>query len=710
MARTRQYFIDHLRYLSEWGVVAFHVAVGYAGLPEFYVETETSDGLMVVRHAVSLFTLPLLFLVAGYFTLHSLKRLGTVGFMRLRLLRLGLPFLVGIILLGPLMPYLGYYAQSFKGLETASYWEFWYRYLADGLTAWTRPVVFTTHSGFHHQHFYFLPLLLQILLGFVLVRALWRRWSSPATWTDERPGQGATLAFLAVAILVPVLHFLASRLPGAADVVAFLLFYSFSDFLLMGGAFLLGVYAYHRHWFTAAGQPGWWTVALLAGVLFLLHQGSSLLHAYRSDPAPGLVLLEQGLAASFTTWLLIAVLLFISSRFMNRPSAFGQDMAAASYHIYLLQYPVILILRFPLLTWEASAWLKFLLVTPATILICWVLSRFLIRPRPRLSVALLGLLTAILFATGVPRWGDSHLLLDRRAALTLVVPEPESGQRMDLDLPVLGDGDVQVAWLEGRLYVGHATAGVFALSPGQPARQLSDQPVSALAATPEGTLLAISNGDIVSIDPRDGSQEVSLSGNPDRGNPDRGRAQHLAPVPGGGYFFTALDTQGSGRLYFVIGGGAARAIDLGPDIRQPSGLAFHAGTRRLLVNDARSMGIWSVTVAPNGAVSSPMKFAELFRGDRRYGHDRHQPVPSTAGAMTMAADGHLLVASRPGVQVFDPQGNLLGLVSFPELLPTAYYPPHPIDVAVNGQTGDALYVAVGESVYTVPITMPGVSD
>ena len=100
--RTRLYYLDNLRYLAVWCVVAFHAAVGYAGLPEFFIETNTSSDLLIIRRAVALFTLPLLFLLAGYFTLPSLQHQGASRFLKHRILRLGLPFLVGVVLLGPL--------------------------------------------------------------------------------------------------------------------------------------------------------------------------------------------------------------------------------------------------------------------------------------------------------------------------------------------------------------------------------------------------------------------------------------------------------------------------------------------------------------------------------------------------------------------------------------------------------------------------------
>ncbi|HKJ17854.1 MAG TPA: hypothetical protein VJ984_10925, partial [Xanthomonadales bacterium] len=87
-------------------------------------------------------------------------------------------------------------------------------------------------------------------------------------------------------------------------------------------------------------------------------------------------------------------------------------------------------------------------------------------------------------------------------------------------------------------------------------------------------------------------------------------------------------------------------------------------------------------------------------GDRHYGEERVQAIESHARGMAIDQAGYLYVASRPGVQVFEPGGRLLGLVTFPELLSEGYYPPEPQRVAVGGPDGRTLFVSCADRVYT----------
>ena len=46
----------------------------------------------------------------------------------------------------------------------------------------------------------------------------------------------------------------------------------------------------------------------------------------------------------------------LTHRYLNRPSAFNAKMAENSYYVYLVHYPVILVLRLPLLTVDWPVW------------------------------------------------------------------------------------------------------------------------------------------------------------------------------------------------------------------------------------------------------------------------------------------------------------------------------------------------------------------
>ena len=112
-SRTREQWADNLRVVAIVGVIVVHTATGYlVDIPWYYEEERVTSGfwstvLSFPVYAGGLFWLGPLFLVAGWFSVRSLARRGPGGFARGRLLRLGVPLLVFVLLLQPLTDWVG---------------------------------------------------------------------------------------------------------------------------------------------------------------------------------------------------------------------------------------------------------------------------------------------------------------------------------------------------------------------------------------------------------------------------------------------------------------------------------------------------------------------------------------------------------------------------------------------------------------------------
>jgi glucan biosynthesis protein C len=103
-SRPREQWADNLRVAVIAGVIVVHTATAYVvDIPWYYNEERTTTGVwpMLLSPLVlmgALFALGPLFLVAGWFSARSLARRGPGGFARSRLLRLGVPLLVFVLL------------------------------------------------------------------------------------------------------------------------------------------------------------------------------------------------------------------------------------------------------------------------------------------------------------------------------------------------------------------------------------------------------------------------------------------------------------------------------------------------------------------------------------------------------------------------------------------------------------------------------------
>ena len=183
LARVRFAFIDNLRILLVALVILHHLAVTYGGEGSWYYYEGQADPittmvltlLVVVNQA---FFMGFYFLIAAYFVPRSLERRGDKGFLKERLLRLGLPLAFQLLVMGPLLNY---------GLAV-SVWGF------DG-SLWT----YLGDYGRHYQGLDTGPLwFLEALLIFSIIYALW--WMLARPQAQQVRGKSAAPGNVAIAI------------------------------------------------------------------------------------------------------------------------------------------------------------------------------------------------------------------------------------------------------------------------------------------------------------------------------------------------------------------------------------------------------------------------------------------------------------------------------------------------------------------------------
>jgi glucan biosynthesis protein C len=118
MVKPRMFFVDNLRVFLIVLVILVHLTITY-GSPTglWYIHEGTVGmpaGLVYVFFQVicQAFFMGLMFLLSGYFTPASYDRKGPKRFLTDRLVRLGIPILIFILVIDPLMQYA---LSGFKG-------------------------------------------------------------------------------------------------------------------------------------------------------------------------------------------------------------------------------------------------------------------------------------------------------------------------------------------------------------------------------------------------------------------------------------------------------------------------------------------------------------------------------------------------------------------------------------------------------------------
>lgn len=123
----RRQYVDNLKVLLIATIIAGHAVAGYSGF-EFWPYSEmkevelsavTQGLVMWLVGPLVLILIPLLFLVAGLLTTSSVDRHGPGAYARSRLLRLGVPFAVYVLLVQPLVMY----PVHPPGQTPGSYWD-----------------------------------------------------------------------------------------------------------------------------------------------------------------------------------------------------------------------------------------------------------------------------------------------------------------------------------------------------------------------------------------------------------------------------------------------------------------------------------------------------------------------------------------------------------------------------------------------------------
>ncbi|WP_052809365.1 acyltransferase family protein [Streptomonospora alba] len=364
--RPRLYYLDHLRVVLTALVVLHHSAIIYGNIPLFYY-TEPADDpsgalldvFLVLNQA---FFMGFFFLISGFFTPGSLDRRGARGFLRGRLMRLGVPLLLFLVLLRPVV-YLGIYLAD---PDAPPYWLHYVQTWEPG------PMWFV-----------------ETLLVFALVYALIRRFRPPregapaAAVRPDRParvpGPLAVAGFVAVLAALTYLWRIAVPIGATWPIVGLPTPAYMPQYVLL---FAAGALAFRRGWLDAvprwAGWGGAGTALLMAPVIML---AISAPREAALQPGTWQSLLLAAAECAFAVGAVLTLLAVFQRRF-NRRSRAWTFLSEHAYAVYFLHILVVVGLGHAFSWWEAPAIAKFAAVGALALPLCWG-AAYALRSLPR---------------------------------------------------------------------------------------------------------------------------------------------------------------------------------------------------------------------------------------------------------------------------------------------------------------------------------------
>ncbi|GII03453.1 acyltransferase family protein [Planobispora takensis] len=402
-AAARRPELDAIRALVVVGLIFFHSALVFDARDDFYVKNpETTEATMVLAGLAVVWAMPILFLIAGLGSWHSLRRRGPGGFTMERLRRLGVPLVFATLTIIPVPQWLRLRADP---AYHESYLHFLPRFFAVRLEPAEFPFVL---QGEHFEtgHLWFVVLLLAFsLLIAPLVRLLPRdgghRLLNRLAMTAERRG----------AILLPAIPIAAiSALLGLEESYAGWSRWAYLLFFLYG--FVLAADERFRTAMRRDAVPA----AITGLLLFLTGMPAFLVTAASpgGDPFTDMTPLAIGARTLYGAagWCCVVAIMGLLDRGRkpaspqispesdtptgkeappdSRTLRMYKYLAAAVLPVYILHQPIVVAVAYGVVRWEAPMAVKYGVIVTASLVLTLIAYDLLVR-RTRVTRFLFGM-------------------------------------------------------------------------------------------------------------------------------------------------------------------------------------------------------------------------------------------------------------------------------------------------------------------------------
>lgn len=362
-------------------VVMVHFAVTYSGIGGwYYMDVQELDTMSFVffglfQSYTQAYFMGFLFLISGYFVVKSYNKKGSRTFLLERLIRLGLPTLLYMLVIHPFIVYV-LLAHTW---ERPSFIDYYSHYLVT--------LDFIGSNG----PLWFAFALLIFNCIYVLIRKLTKTNDvSVRSNTDIviKPLPNTTAIF-ALILLISIFAFLIRLVqPIDTNIINMQLCF-FSQYIIL---FIIGVKAGKYDWFSSISYKtsrNWLLIALIPGIslwAILMLAGGAL--------DGGFDLYKGGLtwqSAAYALWesfisvsMSIALIGIFREKF-NKQSKFIKGLSDNSFGVYVFHAPIIIFVSLLIVTITLHPVLKFLFACIIGIPLSFLISNYIIRKLPLLN-------------------------------------------------------------------------------------------------------------------------------------------------------------------------------------------------------------------------------------------------------------------------------------------------------------------------------------
>jgi hypothetical protein len=363
----RLHALDSLRAMAMFLGIVLHATLAYTALPVLWAvhDVSQSRGFDFMIGFIHGFRMQTFFFIAGFFGHLLWQRDGWRGCLAQRWQRIGIPFVVGMLTIVPIVILL--YVQAYSRTDLGQSGE-----MPVAKSIWEYP---TTHLWF-----------LEILL-FLYPAAALIAWSGKAVSGPKLLPQIDAMFDhfiqhpLKPLLLIPptVVLLWGGPILGEIDTNGVLLLPAGRAVVYYGLFFAVGWWL-HRRLHMLHVLQRWLKLHFLVATLAFLTLGACYdMKLTPADPSFATVKAIGLIAAATYAWTMTFAFTGLFLRVASRHRQWVRYLADASYWCYLWHLPLVIFLHMQLAPWQANAWLKFLLVLIITMLILLPSYQWLVR-------------------------------------------------------------------------------------------------------------------------------------------------------------------------------------------------------------------------------------------------------------------------------------------------------------------------------------------
>lgn len=376
----RLFFIDNIRWLMIIFVIMTHAAVTYSSLGMwYYVEPARLDIVSLAIFGIyqsftQAYSMGLLFLIAGYFVPGSFDRKGFGKFLRDRAIRLGIPTLIYMLFIHPVIIYYLLAVQWKVPRPPVS--EYFLEYIQSlNVLSGTGPMWFA--------------LALLIFSATYAVSRQFRHVTENSQEERELPGH---LAVAALALLISAFAFSIRLIqPIGTSIMNMQLGY-FTQYIIL---FIIGTIAYRKNWLVRIPYSFgmiWFKSALIGGSVFWL-----AIMVVGGGVSGDFVKFEGGYywqSAAYALWesffcvgICLGFIVFFREHF-NVEGKFTKFMSDNYFSVYVFHPPILILVTLALRDFSWHPLAKFITAVAFSVPLCFMASHLVLRRIPLIKEVL----------------------------------------------------------------------------------------------------------------------------------------------------------------------------------------------------------------------------------------------------------------------------------------------------------------------------------